>query len=71
MNILKNAFFIGERVTWRAGCEPEGAGVVESIFSSMGDLLIYRIARDQVLPGRQYALVPEAEITGRVAEVEV
>lgn len=46
-----NAYCIGERVEWHAR-EAEnhsaGAGVIDGIYLSMVDRLVYRVARDEI-----------------------
>lgn len=71
MTILKNAYFLGERVRWNAsaGHEPEaGTGTVDSLYVDMTGRLVYRVERDKVLAGRVCAFLHESEIAGRADE---
>lgn len=57
MTVLRNSFFIGERVTWPAleGSYPAAAGVILDIYEATDGRLGYRIEVDGV-PGRAFRL---------------
>lgn len=57
--VVKNSFFIGQRVRFSSRTWPPGSGVVDSIYTNAAGGLMYRIDRDEVVGQNRYAMVDE------------